>query len=1088
MNTNLRFTGLFLLAALLSLAILAGCGGTGSSSSGGGGGATLTFAGTVVDINGDPVPGAGVQMASRMLRLPWAESGSRAAFSGTTDENGNFTFTGLTAGNYNLSVLQSEGLVYAQYDSGGQVAASVTGAAIQVISDEDQWDEVVNNDDEHPFDPQHGYIQVNAGSATGESLSQVTFNTSNGAGYDALGYYMETPRDADEVMNWSLTQTTDLGSGMLYGVDPDPQIVEAHQQSYSFPSQTVDVAAGHIHLVFMEGTSTNTYTVGGTLTETDNSTPIAGAEAVLTSRSRGFFKGKTQRYTTHTNGDGSYAFNHVAEGDYNIRYSKDTYVSLNIQTTVTDDAEINPSLVQEAQWDTFMGDANHPYDEDSGYIMVQARRADNMATIPGVVIAGSQAYTARGYAQDTVPVTISYSATSTANNGLAFFYQTNAASYTFTATKTGYTFPAIFGIVPVPGEIVFPLILATGYPTGNTISGTIEQVDGTAVSGATVTLVGSGRFADTNAQGVFTITNIDSNLYLMRISKNTDYLPLRTRITIAQDLTGLKFPLVQTAAFDGFHLPGGAQMMMVKTVKADNQEGLPGCVSNITAPVNYNDLGIFPGSNDCIDFLQSNRTHSNGYALFYGLSNTGSEVSYTSAKNGYTFDNGEIDADDLVDGEVYFVRNQGYGPDTFTVNGIVKDMAGDGASDVKVELLSDPSISTITEADGTFTLTEVPYGTQLLRVNHDYANTSYARCNTYYTVTEDVEYDPNNNEHNLQLMCFTIVELNAMLNGQTYHPTSTTMSYLGIMGELPDGNGNIPKTSIAASGIWTAEGYLQDSPAVVNWDATYAYTNQPVKIFYEGAAIAGGSSYLLTPTSTANNPGWIFSPETVLAFPGELTIKEVKAINYPTRTFSGDIFRYWSTGIPGVNIRARRNYESDHASLYVTTTDASGDFLFDNSLPAGPNQDFTLELPEGYLPSRIRTGLFNDVVNVSLFGFNGAADFDAWANTPGSGHPYSDALTYYAVYYLNGNGQGITQVTADFDPNAPSLGYHNGSGVIDWSATSTISNGLALGYGFTPNNSVQVTGAHATSLFGELWAWGDDGEIVQVLMQELTHP
>ena len=1073
MNKNLRFTGLFFLAALLSLAILAGCGGTSSSSPGATPG-NLTFGGNVSDVTDVALEGVTVQLASRSFFLR-----SRAVTT-TTDADGNFTFTGVSAGNYNVSILQGDN-VFTTYNAAGAISQSDTSAHFRVITDEDQWADVMGD---HPYSTTTGYVIVNATSTTQDSVTQVVLSLSGtGGGYTGQGYFIDgNPPTVD----WSGTSTTDTEAGIFDGVTPAVvYTAEGHRAGWNFPSATVTPVAGQVSIVFLEGTTATTYTVGGTLTETDNSTPIANATVTINSRSRGFFSNaKNHRYTVHTDVNGDYAFTGIPAGNYTIRCSKTNYVPLNSLVTVADNLTVNPMLIQVAEWDTFVGDGTHPYDADSGYILVQAMRQDNTSPIPGAAINSAQVYTSKGYITDTTPVAVSWTNTVTNNNGVAFFYETDAASYNFTATKTGYTFQAANGIVPIPGEVVFTPIMATGYPVNNTISGTIKEIDGTIVPEATVALVGTQLIAETNAQGAFTITNVTNGDYTIRVTKD-DFQPTRSQLGIYQDLTGLEYPILQTAAFDVYH-PTGVNMVMIKTVKATNRQGLPDCRNELAGPATYTDLGVFPGANDSIDFLNSEKTHSNGYFLFYDVADGGSDVVYSSSKPGYTFDDGAIPQVELTNGEVCYAVNQAYGPATFTVTGLVQSMNDHAPAGIRVELFSDPNINTTTDADGLFTLTGVPYGTQLFRINHDYSNTDYAKCNNYYTVTEDITYTPN--ERSMGLMCFTQAELTAMLNGQTYHPTSATLGYLGIIGSLPDGDRNIPKLTITASGTWAAQGYLQDSPAVVNWGATYAYTTQPVKIFYEGSAVTGGTSKTLTLTPTVYNPGWIFpTDETVLTFPGELTIKEVKAHNYPTRTFSGNIDDATGNPINAVQLVAQRHYGNNHPSLYTVLTGPAGNFSFDSVLPANDSQEFSLT-KTNYLPCTVRTSLFADLTGLNLIGFDNAG-FTAVFNTPESSHPYDELKTYFMVHYTDGDNIPVDSVTAVLTPapGAGDLGYLD-DGAADWSATSTTDDGTAIGYGYAGGSNIEVGGTHTTLNFEEMWAYGNNGTIVEILMQALSHP
>ena len=1085
MKHHWKLTGLFLLSALLCLALVAGCG-SGSSSSGGGAPiGKLTFSGTVVDTDDNPVAGAQLQLASRSaLRLPFLDAGSRAAYSATTDDDGNFSFTGLVAGFYDLHILQQDGLVIGQYDTGGQFTQSVTGIQIRVIRDETQWNATINTDDSHPYNAGLGYLQVDATSAVSDSLSLVVFNTSTGGGYEAIGYV-----DTENAVDWSLSETSTEGRAYFYGVTPGSHTLEAQKRGYTFTNQSVTAVAGHINIVAMEGVSTTTYRVAGYLTETDNSTPIAGAEVELSSRSRSWLR-NAKRFMTTTNAQGEYAFPGVPAGNYTVRFSKTGYVPLNMLLTVNSNMLYMVSnLVQEAQWDTFMGDANHPYEAGSGYILVQAVRQDNGSPIPGVAIVSSE-YFDKGYLQDTVPYQVSWTDSVTNNNGVAFFYETNDNFYNFTASKNGYTFQNLTGIVPIPGEMVFVPIFATAYPSGFSLSGNIKEIDGTAIAEARVTIVGTGLATDTDLNGAFSIAGIPEGEYTVRVTKD-DYRPTRTVADIDQDITGRVYPLVQDSVFDFHH--GNYENLsfaLIKTVRASDNSPLRECVSTLIAPANYIDRGIFPGANTCIDFLQTDQTSDNGYTFFYDVMSGGSEVTYHGTKTGYTFDNGAIPQDQLVNGEVYYAVNRAYGPDTFTVSGIVMNGSQAVTGGLSVELQDDPSVNTVTNDDGTFSLAGVPYGKHLFVINRtSYAShTYYSKSNNYRTITQDVEYAPGGN--NLEFMCFSHAALDTMFGaGKDYDPSGVSGGYMAVMGTMPSRDGNIPKTVITLGGEWNDMGYLADNTNLVDWDATYAYTSDPVAVFYEIAAQGSGSSLNADVNAGVHNPGWIFpDSESGLVFPGELTILEVGAQNYPVRSFSGIVLTPVDEAtVSGANLKALRHYDGSE-SLYSWTTNPDGSFGF-TQLPASNYQDLKINTGGVYLPTTVTFPFFNSLTGTEVLVMTNSL-FTQVFNTPDSGHPYQTDKYYYMAQYLDADGNPLSGITADFNPYVVgNIGYQNNTNwAFDWSGLTTGNKGRAVSYGYGGNHCLVggSGGSHSFDYFNV--NGGSYGNIVQILMRELTHP
>jgi len=830
------------------------------------------------------------------------------------------------------------------------------------------------------------------------------------------------------------------------------------------------------------GGGTTGYTISGILTETDGVTPIAGATVDFNTRSRGTIPSYAPRAQVITGEDGSFQFTGQAAGNYTLRLSDTGYVPLNMLLTVNSNLTgLSPVLIQEDQWDTFVGGPGHEYDADSGYILLHARRQDNDNSIAGASINTAQAYTARGYITDAAPIAVSWTNTVTNNNGMAFFYGADAASYNFTAAETGYTFQALNGIVPIAGEIVYSPIYATAYPTLYTFSGRIEEIDQTAINAARVSLVGTSFNAgvDTDAQGAFSITQIPAGDYQVRITKN-NYRPTRTRINLAEDNTGLRYPMVQTAAFDTYH-PTNVKMILLRGERESDDQAIPSCFGEISAPATHTDIGVFPGNNTTMDSLTSSRTYSNSYLLFYNVADGGSAVSYTYTKRNYVFADGEIAAADLVNGEIYFAVDQATtAPETFTISGTVRDALGAGVPSIRVEVQG-TAVSATSNAQGQFTLNNVPYGNQLFVVNRTNYDAAYAKCNMYFEVTENLGLSDG-----FMLTCFTQGQIDAMLGGGHAYDPSNDQGYLASWGEVPSQNGvGIPKTVITATGNWGDEGYLSDAPSQVNWDATFAYNDPAIKVFYQGDP----GTYTLTVTPSAGDPGWVFaSGETARVFAGEITIKGVKAINYPKRTVSGVLQDYSDAEVAGASVLVCRNDDDyDSASLYRATTDEDGAFTI-TDLPA--YFQYTLDMtPAGYYRTYAGFELFNDYTNV-LFRCINAGQFNTV--TGGGAHTYDPELRYLTVRFGNSNDQPVGGVVAGFTPvpAGGNLGYLDDGGLFDWGAASTYgSQGLAMDWGIASDTAVTASGAHATLGFRSLgsWHWMEDGSFSQLLMRAYTH-
>jgi len=830
------------------------------------------------------------------------------------------------------------------------------------------------------------------------------------------------------------------------------------------------------------GWSGTGYTVSGILTETDGVTPIQGATVDLNTRARNFQSARAQ---VISGADGSFRFTGQTAGNYTLRFSKTGYVALNMLLTVNKNlTDINPILVVVEQWATFTGDDEHPYNAESGYIMVQALRQDNDVPIAGVSIDTTGAYDERGYLTEDSPVTVSWANTVTNDNGVAFFYNTNdETAYTFTAAKDEYTFSNLTGVTAIPGEIVFAPIYATAYPDLYTFSGRVEEIDETGIVSARVSIVGASFNAgvDTNALGEFAISEIPAGDYRVRITKN-NYRPTRSNITIDQNQNDLRYPLLQTAIFDAYH-PTGVNLILLRGENASSREAIPYGYAEIASPATHTDIGVFPGSNTSMDSLCSSRTYANGYQLFYDVNDGGDDIAYTYEKRNYVFADGTVPASELAAGEVYFAVDRATTvPESFTIVATVRDAQGTAVPDVRVDVQG-TAVNATSNAQGQVTLNNVPAGKQLFVVNRNSYNATYAKCDSYFYVSENIELSDG-----LRFTCFTQAQMNAVLGGEhPYHPSGAD-GYLAVWGEIPSQNGvGIPKTVISTTGgSWDDQGYITDDAVTqVSWSATFAYNNPAIKVFYEGAP----ATYTLTVNPSVYNPGWEFpGGETAQVFAGEITMLGVKALNYPTRTVSGILHDGEDVDVAGASVVVCRNDDDyDSAALYRATTDESGAFTI-TDLPA--YFQYTLDMVPGeYLRTYAGFELFSDYDN-AVFHTLTTAQFNTL--TGGGAHAYDLTHRYITALYLNSSNQPVGSVAADFSPvpGAGNLGYMNDSSVIDWSAASTYaSQGLAMDYGIDHDTTVTVSGTHATLIFRSLgsWHWINDGALSELLMRAYTH-
>ncbi|MCL5037083.1 MAG: IPT/TIG domain-containing protein [Chloroflexi bacterium] len=627
-------------------------------------------------------------------------------------------------------------------------------------------------------------------------------------------------------------------------------------------------------------------------------------------------------------------------------------------------------------------------------------------------------------------------------------------------------------------------------PATYDISGTVKEISGTAIQSATVTVVGTGLSDDTDVNGAFAVNNVPAGDRLIRVTK-ANYTPTRIYGNVSGDITGLDLPLVQNAAFDTYHPTGGSTMILTKAQRHINGDALSNCFIDLSAPATYTDRGEFPGSNTCIDWLNTDRTYKTGYTIFYGVADGGSDVSYTVTKaTGYTFTACTVSRTGLTNGEiVYDLCQTTAAPATFTVSGMVEDMSGSPVAGLTIEVQGS-AISDVTGGDGTYTLTGVPYGRQLFVLNRTSFNATYPKINQYKFVSENVAgYDWG---------IPTVAQINLMVQNGTpahpeysYDPTSTTKGYAICSGnrQEPDGDEmQIGYVVTDLTGTWTDKGYMKDDgTSACQWTATYSYANDnSMRLFYR----ADPGTYTLTVGPSTYYPNWQFeSGVTGEVFAGEITQIEADTINFPAYTVSGTLADYGGTLLSGVDITANRNYYSSVNSLYNVTT--GGDGSFSLTVPSG-TWGRSLYFNPGGSYKQTSVCFSNLTLRGNLTGVQLPAFTAAQYNTLTGGGAHSWDASKAAVFakYFDENGQPASGVTSDSNP-AFTHGYWNPAGnLINWGVTTTYAgSGVVLFEKVTaPIFSFEITGTAGATSYESIWAGTQADQILFQTSAKYYHP
>lgn len=132
----------------------------------------------------------------------------------------------------------------------------------------------------------------------------------------------------------------------------------------------------------------------------------------------------------------------------------------------------------------------------------------------------------------TVTTTPATSSATTSATGSFTISNVQIGVYTLTATAPGYS-GTLAGVGVAGGATTLVSVVVSPAAGVGTITGTVKNTAGAAVSGATVSVQGQTATATTDASGAFTLSNVSSGfVFLSAAPSGTTYLPGETRSAI----------------------------------------------------------------------------------------------------------------------------------------------------------------------------------------------------------------------------------------------------------------------------------------------------------------------------------------------------------------------------------------------------------------------------------------------------------------------------------------------------------------------------------------------------------------------------
>jgi len=448
---------------------------------------TLEFgghiSGTVTDSGGTAL--AGVQVSA---------VGTAGSGSDSTAADGTYLITGVGSGTYDV-VAQETG-----YITGQELGVVVVGGAATTDID---------------------FALVRTGSISGTV-------TETGTGSAVVG---ATVFATDNVGDGLGSATTGAGGAyQIFGLAPSTDYtvtVDAGAQGYATDSQSGVAVVGGADTPNVDFALQNAGTISGVVTESDGTTPIAGATVSADDKvGTGFGEATTAA-------DGTYIILGLLPSvNYEVTADADNFMSATLTNIAVNVGADTPNVNFALQ--------------ELGSISGTVTDADTSAAVAGADVTAMTGGVVMGTAVTETDGTYTIA-------GL-----TPSTNYNVSAVKDGYSPDAASGVVVVADATTTGIDFALSL--GGSISGTVTELDGTtAIAGATVSIAApgmAGRQVTTDGTGNYSVDRLPASAnYSVRVEKTGYAVAVQDGVTVVvaqdTDVDVSLTPVAQTGSISG---------------------------------------------------------------------------------------------------------------------------------------------------------------------------------------------------------------------------------------------------------------------------------------------------------------------------------------------------------------------------------------------------------------------------------------------------------------------------------------------------------------------------------------------------------
>ena len=342
---------------------------------------------------------------------------------------------------------------------------------------------------------------------------------------------------------------------------------------------------------------TTTGTISGTVTDASTGNPISGASVST----------NPATLLVTTDAQGRFSISDVTPASYTVSASASGYLTGNASVTVTGGQTATANLALQP--------------------------APTTGTISGTVTDASTSKPIAGASVSTQPAMTT--ATSDAQGNYAIS-DVDEGSYTVTASASGYMDNST-NVTVTAGQTTTCNLELEPEPTTGTISGTVtEEGTGTPIAGASVSTQPATTTATSDAQGNYTISDVDEGLYTVTASAS-GHIDDSTNVTVTAGQTSTANLALQTdysGSWSGTTTQGKSISFTIMNNGFTQFEfgwaiSGYGCTVNATTTVTYQTPRAFNGNTFTIS--------GTGYQMSYSFSGTFNSSTTASGTGSVTY-------------------------------------------------------------------------------------------------------------------------------------------------------------------------------------------------------------------------------------------------------------------------------------------------------------------------------------------------------------------------------------------------------------------------------------------------------------------